>query len=68
MGSPTAPTPLVVWRSTTEDHGRACAVTRGVQQTLMWLVINLGFLLPIPAGPPVVFEGEVFVYRIVLTR
>ena len=35
----------------------------------MWLVINLGFLLLISAGPQVVLEGEMFVqYILLLTR
>ena len=62
MESPAAPTHVVVWRSTTVDGGGLCVTTPGLQQTLMWLVVNLGFFLPpIPAGPQVVLEGEVFV-------
>ena len=36
-------------------------MTPGPQQTLVWLVVNLDFLLPIPVGPQVVLEGEGFV-------
>ena len=68
MGSPTARTHLVVWRSTTVDCGRACVITLGAQQTLVWLVVNLDFLLPIPAGPIVVLEGEVLVCSIAIDK
>ena len=53
-----APTHVVVWRSTTEDGGGLCVMTTGLQQTLVWLVVNLDFLLPVPVGPQVVLEGE----------
>ena len=47
------------------DGGGLCVITPGLQQTLVWLVVNLDFLLlPIPAGPQVVLEGEVFVESI----
>ena len=56
------PTHVVVWRSTTVDGGGLCVMTTGLQQTLVWLVVNLAFFLPpIPAGPQVVLEGEAFV-------
>ena len=61
MITPTAPTHVVVWRSTTVDDGGLCVVTSGLQQTLVWLVVNLDFLLPVPVGPEVALEGEVFV-------
>ena len=61
MESPTASTHVVVWRSTTVDCGGLCVMTSGPQQTLVWLVVNLDFLLPIPVGPQVVQEGEEFV-------
>ena len=61
MESPAVPTHMVVWRSTTVDCGGLCVMTSGPQQTLVWLVINLDFLLPIPVGPQVVLEGEGFV-------
>ena len=56
-----APTHVVVWRSTTVDSGGLCVRTSGLQQTLLWLVVNLDFLPTTPAGPQVVLEGEVFV-------
>ena len=62
MESPAVPTHVVVWRSTTVDDGGLCVMTPGLQQTLVWLVVNLDFLLPIPVGPQVVLEGEVFVF------
>ena len=34
----------------------------GLQQKLVWLVVNLDFLLPVPAGPQVVLEGEEFIF------
>ena len=61
MESPTAPTHVVVWRSTTVDGGGLCVMTPGPQKTLVWLVVNLDFLLPVPAGLQVVLEGEGFV-------
>ena len=61
MESPTAPTHVVVWRSTTVDCGGLCVMTPGLQQILVWLVVNLDFQLPIPVGPQVVLEGEEFV-------
>ena len=53
-----APIHVVVWRSTTVDGGVLCVMTSGLQQTLVWLVVNLDFLLPVPVGPQVVLEGE----------
>ena len=61
MESPTAPTHVVVWRSTTVDSGGLCVMTPGLQQILVWLVVNLDFLPTIPVGPQVVQEGEGFV-------
>ena len=61
MESPAVPTHVVVWRSTTVDCGGLCVMTPGLQQILVWLVVNLDFLLPIPVGPQVVLEGEGFV-------
>ena len=58
MVTPAAPTHVVVWRSTTVDSGELCVMTSGLQQTLVLLVINLDFLLPVPGGPQVVLEGE----------
>ena len=58
MVIPVAPTYVVVWRSTTMDGGGLCVMTSGLQQTLVWLVVNLDFLLPVPVGPQVVLEGE----------
>ena len=52
------PTHVVVWRSTPVDGGELCVVTPGLQRTLVWLVVNLDFLMPIPVGPQVVLEGE----------
>ena len=40
------------------EDGGLCVMTPGLQPTLMWLVVNLDFLLPIPVGPQVVQEGE----------
>ena len=61
MVTPAAPTHVVVWRSTTVDSGKLCVVTPGLQQVLVLLVVNLDFLLPVPVGPQVELEGEVFV-------
>ena len=61
MESPAVPTHVVVWRSTTVDCGGLCVMTPGLQKTLVWLVVNLDFLLPEPVGPQVVLEGEGFV-------
>ena len=61
MESTAVPTHVVVWRSYTVDCGGLCVMTSGPQQTLVWLVVNLDFLLPIPVGPQVVLEGEGFV-------
>ena len=55
-----APTHVVVWRFTTVDSGGLCVMTSGLPQTHVWLVVNLGFLLPAPVGPPVVLEGEYY--------
>ena len=44
------------------DCGGLCVMTPGLQKTLVWLVVNLDFLLPIPVGPEVVLEGEVLVF------
>ena len=40
------------------DTGGLCVTLVGLQQTLLWLVVNLDFLLPVPVGPQVVLEGE----------
>ena len=40
------------------DGGVLCVMTSGLQQVLVWLVVNLDFLLPVPAGPQVALEGE----------
>ena len=64
MNSPVLPTLLVVWRSTTVDSGGLCVMTSGLQQTLVWPAVSLGFLLLVPPGPQAMLEGEVFVlYR-----
>ena len=60
MDSPAAPIHLVVWRSTTVDSGGLCVMMAGTPQILVSLVANLGCLLPPPAGPQVVLEGEIF--------
>ena len=60
MESPAVPTRVVVWRSTTVESGGLCVMITGLQQKLVWLVVNLDFLLPVPAGPQVVLEGEEF--------
>ena len=61
MVTPAAPTHVVVWSSTTVDGGELCVTLVGLQQKLMWLVVNLDFLLSVPVGPQVVLEGEMFV-------
>ena len=68
MESPAVPTHVVVWRSTTVDDGGLCVMTPGLQKTLVWLVVNLDFLLPVPVGPQVVLEGEVFVLHKVMSN
>ena len=40
------------------DSEGLCVMTTGLQQTLVWLVVNLDFLLPVPVGPQVALEGE----------
>ena len=64
MDSPAAPIHLVVLRSTTVDGGAPCVMTSGLPQTRVWLVVNLDFLLPVPAGPQVVLEGEYFLREV----
>ena len=64
MDLPVPPTHVVVWRSTTVDGGALCVMTSGLPQTLVWLVVNLDFLLPVPAGPQVVLEGEYFLREV----
>ena len=66
MDSLAAPTHVVDWRSTKVVGGGLCVITSGLQETLVWLVVNLDFLLPVPVGPQVVLEGEVFVHRVVM--
>ena len=64
MDSPVPPTHLVVWRSITVDDGELCVMTSGLPQTLVWLVVSLGFLLLVLPGPQAVLEGELLVlYR-----
>ena len=58
MDSLAVPTYVVVWRSTTVDSGGLCVIPPGLQQTLVWLVVNLHFLLSEPDGPQVMLEGE----------
>ena len=58
MDSPVPPTHLVVWKSTTVDSGEQCVMTSGLPQTLVWLVVSLGFLLLVLPGPQAVLEGE----------
>ena len=60
MDSPAAPIHQVDWRSTTVDSGGLCVMMAGTPQILVSLVANLGCLLPPPAGPQVVLEGEIF--------
>ena len=48
------------------DGGGLCVMTSGPQQTLVWLVVNLDFLLPEPVGPQVVLEGEELVLCIAM--
>ena len=68
MESPAVPTHVVVWRSTTVDGGGLCVITPGLQQILVWLVVNLDFLLPEPVGPQVVQEGEECVLHKVMSN
>ena len=44
------------------DGGGLCVMTSGLQQTLVWLVVNLDFLQTVPVGPQVVLEGEAFIH------
>ena len=68
MGTPVPPTHLVVWRSTTVDSGGLCVMMAGLQQTLVWPAVSLGFLLLVPPGPQAVLEGEAFVLYVQGTR
>jgi len=36
---------LADWRSTWEDNGGLCVMTSGMQQTPVWLVVSLDFLV-----------------------
>ena len=60
MDSPAAPTHQVVWRFTTVDGGGLCVMMAGPEQTVMWLVVSLGFLvLPLqPVTAQVFLLGE----------
>ena len=64
MDLPVPPTHVVVLKSTTVDSGALCVMTSGLPQTLVWLVVNLDFLLPVQAGPQVVLEGEYFLREV----
>ena len=66
MDLPVPPTHVVVLKSTTVDSGALCVMTSGLPQTLVWLVVNLDFLLPVPAGPQVVLEGEYFLREVLI--
>ena len=48
------------------ESGGLCVMITGLQQKLVWLVVNLDFLLPEPVGPQVVQEGEEFVLCIAM--
>ena len=61
MVTPAVPRYVVVWRSTSMDSRELCVTLVGPQQTLVWFVVNLDFLLPEPTGPQVVQEGETIV-------
>ena len=64
MDSPVPPIHVVAWRSTTLDGGALCVMTSGLPQTHVWLAVNLDFLLPVPAGPQAVLEGEYFLKEV----
>ena len=61
MESPTVPTHLVDWRSTTMENGGPSVTMAGIQSTLTWLAGSLD--LPVPVYSPlllqVVLEGEI---------
>ena len=61
MDLPAGPTHLVVWKSTTVDGGGLCVMTFGTPQTVMWLVVSLGFLvLPLqPVTAQVFLQGKI---------
>ena len=61
MDLPAGPTHLVVWKSTTVDAGGLCVMTFGLQLTLMWLVVSLGFLVLLlqPVTAQVFPQGEI---------
>ena len=61
MDLPAGPTHLAVWKSTTVDAGGLCVMTTGLQQTLMWLVVSLGFLVLLlqPVTAQVFPQGEI---------
>ena len=50
------------------DSGGLCVMTFGLPQTRVWLAVNLDFLLPVPAGPQVVLEGEYFLREVELKK
>ena len=50
------------------DSGELCVMTLGLPQTRVWLAVNLDFLLPAPAGPQVVLEGEYFLREVELKK
>ena len=66
MDLPVPPSHAVVSKSTTVDSGGLCVMTSGLPQTRVWLVVNLDFLLPAPAGPQVLLEGEYFLREVEL--
>ena len=61
MDLPAGPTHLVVWKSTTVDAGGLYVMTSGLQLTLMWLVVSLGFLVLLlqPVTAQVLQLGEI---------
>ena len=50
---------LVVWRFTTVDSGGLCVMMPGLQQTLKWLAVSLGFLSLQPDLAQVLLQSEI---------
>ena len=61
MDLPAGPTHLVIWKSITVEGGGLCVMMAGPEQTVMWLVVSLGFLvLPLqPVTAQVFLQGEI---------
>ena len=61
MDAPVLSSLLVVWRFTTVDSGGLCVMMPGLQQTLKWLAVSLGFLSLQPDLTQVLLQGEILV-------